>query len=411
MEKSEKSGEILTLLYEKLVSGAGIKAIVCSAQEHFENPLIVADRGCRVICAAGLPEKGDFWDCLRGGYYPAGYLRALADETGLGRIYSQAEPLWETDAETGLRSVMFRVAFGGAVAGFAQLTEVRREICAEDIELFHSFCRVAGTALCSRGSDGNAKKDYEYVISEIIGGNLYGARLKAQLASVGSEPRSSQCLFVIERAGGGRIYSEYVRSEVESIIRGCRCFEYNGKIVVLLKTRSSSLLESEMRSRFKRFLNENGLICGGSNRFDYMGELERAYRQAVTASRIGRQMEGRGPVYFLWEYTTYQMCDMLYEQCELLDFCNPMIIMIRQYDLKNNTAFVETLREYVYSGCSSAKAAIRLDVHRNTIDYRIGRMKELFDLNVDDPELMYSFRQSFQIFYYMEKNGRERGFY
>ena len=89
-----------------------------------------------------------------------------------------------------------------------------------------------------------------------------------------------------------------------------------------------------------------------------------------------------------------------------MDFCNPMLVMIHIYDERNGTKFLETLREYLYSGNSPVKAAERLGVHRNTIDYRLGRMKELFDLNTDDSDMMFSFKQSFQIISYLETNPR-----
>ena len=412
-DKRKNLQEILLSLYEALVSGCELKLIAKKAQAYLANPLIVADKSCRVICSIGLPEdeKNEVWSSvLKEEYYPAQYLEAMAKNDKYRKIYAQQRPILFYDDFSKSRCMMFPIAFGGTVMGFAQLVEMNRPISPSDGELFAVFCKIAGTALCGKKpAEDERKRSYEFVLTEILDKKLYGDRMREQLRGVNIEFKAPRCLFVIEKADGEKMHAEYVRSSVESMIRNGQCSMYNNKIVVLVKPDGSTLLSPKDRVKFKTFLTENELICGGSGRFEDMGGLTAAYNQAVTASRIGSQMEGRGPIYFLWEYTTYQMCDDLYSRCDLMDFCNPMIVMIHMYDGKNKTQFLKTIREYIKSGCSPIKTAKNMGVHRNTIDYRLSRMKEIFDLNIDDPEMMFSFWQSFQIIYYLEKNGRAEG--
>lgn len=408
--KNRNTQEILLSMYEKLVTGHELDSIAQTAVSHLENPLIIADKSCRLLYSSGLPQQTDnpVWHSLQtDGYYPMEYLEALVNNPRYSRIYTETSPILLEDNFSGHRCLMFKIAYGSAIIGFAQLVEQNRAITSADAELFADFCRIAGTALCGKKpEEENQKKSYEYVIDEILKGNLRGDRLKDQLMAVNIEPTLPRCLFVVEKAGGEKLPTEFVRRSIEVMLKSCQCSVHNSKIAVLVSSTGAALLPPAVRARFKQFLTDNGLICGGSNRFNSMNELPAAYQQAVTASRIGYRMGGKGPIFFMWEYATYQMCDMLYEQCELMDFCNPMLVMIRIYDERNGTKFLETLREYLYSGNSPIKAAERLGVHRNTIDYRLGRMKELFDLNTDDSDMMFSFKQSFQIISYLETNPR-----
>ena len=57
---------------------------------------------------------------------------------------------------------------------------------------------------------------------------------------------------------------------------------------------------------------------------------------------------------------------------------------IRDYDESNGTDFLNTLRHYLGSGCSAQKAAAQMYVHRNTVVYRVGRLRELFGMEFDD---------------------------
>lgn len=410
-EKISNTKEASLRLYEKLVSGAGLEALASLAQQLLGNPLLAADKSCRVLFNSGFSaeEENPVWRTAHeAGYYPPEYLEALANDPLYQAAFTAQEPVLLQDRFSGCRCLLFRLACGGAVSGFAQLVELRRPITPADRELFAVFCRAAGTAISSsRAAENEDRRSSGYVLAELLNGNLHGDRLRQMLSAAHIEPKKPRCLFVIEKEDGERMYTEYVTASAEAIVRHGKGTVYGNRLLFLVDLEGQLLLAPRERQRFKEFLAENGLICGSSGRFENMNQLPAAYRQAVTASRLGRQMENRGPMYYLWEYTTYQMCDLLYDRCELMEFCNPLIMDIKRYDRENGTGFLRTLEEYVRSGGSPVRAAASLGIHRNTVDYRISRMKELFDLDVTDQNLIYSFRQSFQILYYLEKNERQ----
>lgn len=408
MAKQRKSNQDALLeLYDKLVSGGDAEDIVRLAHERLGNPLIAADKSGRIIFAGGISESGEnaaLAAMAQTGYYPVEYISAMENDEEYRRAYTAPAPVESEDKFIKCRCLTFRLSCGNTVSGFAQLVELSRPITAEDTKFFAAFCKTAGTALCGRVKAQSEKQSYEYVIGEILNGNLKGDKLGRRLLSVGIERKCPRCLFVIEKNSGEKMYTGYIRRSVESIIRRCRCAVYNERLLVLVELKGNGFLKPEDRAKFKNFLQENDLSCGGSTRFGTMNELPEAYSQALTAKNIGRQMKGRGPIYYLWEYTTYQLCDMVSDKCDLMRFCNPLLIAIRAYDEANHTQFLNTLRVYLSEGRNNVRTAERMGVHRNTIDYRLGRLRELFDLNTNDANMMFSFEQSFQIIYYIEKN-------
>ncbi len=289
--------------------------------------------------------------------------------------------------------------------GFAILIENRQPAGDNDRKLFMTLCKIVATELRATASSLDIKKrTYEYIIAEILDGRLYGDQLRQQLIAVNIEPKRSRCLFVVEKDGTGIMHYEYIRDCLESMIHKCKCFIYNNKIAMLFDLSGNFLLTDEERSKLKKFLVDNSLICGGSSKFNSMSGLPSAYSQAVTASRIGKQMEGRGPIYYLWEYVTYHMCDLLHNEYNIIDFVNPMLLSIIRYDKDNNTNFMQTLRAYLKSGRNPVKTAAKLGIHRNSVDYRLKRMNELFYLDFDDSNILFSFEQSLQMIDYIEKN-------
>ncbi len=399
-------------LYELLVSGAGLQSIASEAQAALNNPLIVIDRSCKVLFSSGLSEAAvkPPWNSIeKDRYYPPSYFSFLAgknDDCGkFALLYTLEEPSFFDTAGSGHRLLVFRIGSAAMPFGFAALLEINGPIGEAERKIFSLLCKILATELrVSASAAIAAKRTHEYILADILNGKLYGDQLRQQLIAVNIEPRRSRCLFVVEKDGPSQPPIEYVRDSLENMLHKCKSFIYNDKLVLLFEFSGNLLLTHDERSQFKAFLTANGLVCGGSGRFLSMNSLPSAYTQAVTATRIGKQMEGRGPIYYLWEYVTYHMCDLLHNEQNLFDFCNPMLLCIKRYDEDNRTCFMPTIRAYLKSGRNPAKTASLLGIHRNSVDYRLKRMQELFDLDLGDPNIMFSFEQSLQIIDYLEKN-------
>ena len=59
---------------------------------------------------------------------------------------------------------------------------------------------------------------------------------------------------------------------------------------------------------------------------------------------------------------------------------------IAAHDAKHRTTYVETLRQYLDAFGFIPTAAQKLGVHQNTFRYRLRRLQELFELDLDDPD-------------------------
>ena len=69
---------------------------------------------------------------------------------------------------------------------------------------------------------------------------------------------------------------------------------------------------------------------------------------------------------------------------ELPRYCDTDIYAVWQYDAAHNTEYLETLFSYLRQNRSVKTAARELHLHRNTVNYRVGRLQELFGINLED---------------------------
>lgn len=68
------------------------------------------------------------------------------------------------------------------------------------------------------------------------------------------------------------------------------------------------------------------------------------------------------------------------------DFADPRLAVVVDYDAAHGAYLVETLRTYLRSGCNARDAARVLNLHPNTLRYRITRIEALSGLDLRDPD-------------------------
>lgn len=69
---------------------------------------------------------------------------------------------------------------------------------------------------------------------------------------------------------------------------------------------------------------------------------------------------------------------------KLLDYCERRLSKLEQYDRENATALQETVLAYYKNGFSVVNTAKAMGLHRNSLRYRIHKVRELLGLEPDD---------------------------
>ena len=98
-------------------------------------------------------------------------------------------------------------------------------------------------------------------------------------------------------------------------------------------------------------------------------------------------------------YDTVKVYDLLDQipKTELMNYCSRQVYAIYQYDTAQQTEYLDTLRVYLQTNRSVRATAGYLHVHRNTVNYRIARIRELFGVDLEDFSLITQVLLSCQI--------------
>jgi len=111
--------------------------------------------------------------------------------------------------------------------------------------------------------------------------------------------------------------------------------------------------------------------------------LRQAYEEAVEAADIGARLNS-APVVCHW---TLGLLDWLYRLPPEAMSGNVYLAKVRtlaEHDAKANSDLVKTLEAYLEYGGALAEAAAAINVHRNTLLYRLGRIESITGVDLKD---------------------------
>jgi purine catabolism regulator len=132
------------------------------------------------------------------------------------------------------------------------------------------------------------------------------------------------------------------------------------------------------------------ISIGGSREQGALSGLPEAAREARDALRIGVRVHGAGTTTWYDDLGLYRVLHALRDSPELRTFQQQTIGALLDHDRRFGQDLVETLDAYFSCHGNASQAAERLQVHRNTLLYRLRRIKEIAAVDLEDSETRLS---------------------
>lgn len=122
-------------------------------------------------------------------------------------------------------------------------------------------------------------------------------------------------------------------------------------------------------------------VFGISDIFTEIDQIPYAYKQASIAAGYSIKDKEKAYHYFRDDLYKY-IADQISRELPMKAICNPKIYEIYQYDISHGTQNLQTLKSYLECNRNVSQAASELYIHRNTMIYRLDKLKELFGENL-----------------------------
>ncbi|MFJ8957762.1 PucR family transcriptional regulator [Lentzea sp. NPDC102401] len=203
----------------------------------------------------------------------------------------------------------------------------------------------------------------------------------ARAGALGHDLRGTHCVLVAQWGGtqaDGALSQALSRAIVELEWKAL-CSRRSGVVVMLVRGRPDG--EAFFRTVAHELGTDTGVIAVGGS-CDTPDGLPRSFREAMRTLRI-RQTSGtpRGAASFD-QLGLYRILDTGKSRDEVMSFVWEWLGSLIEYDNTRDADMIRTLSQFLECGGNYDRTATALMIHRSTLRYRLGRMKEItgFDL-------------------------------
>lgn len=186
----------------------------------------------------------------------------------------------------------------------------------------------------------------------------------------------------------------------EKIESGYSFFWYDNHFVLVVNNLDEDELENVvygMYKRAKKRIESHTIHIGMSNQVKSFNHVILAYKRACAAVRMAEKFQ-YSTVSFT-EMGVYQLLFLIEDQEVLQNMHDRLLNPLIEYDRQHHGQLEETLYQYLIYDGNQLSMSKHLYMHRNTINYRMTKIKELIhcDLNSFEEKLPY------MLAYYVKK--------
>lgn len=189
----------------------------------------------------------------------------------------------------------------------------------------------------------------------------------------------------------------------QSLLTGELYTIYQNQLVILCHRDKNQEIGDFLLKNMSELALRYHLLIGISQEFFELTEIRRYYHQAEKALRYGESLDRKNtkhPLYYFHDYTLVEMLSICGKNETLLDFCNEKILQLMRYDQKMHTNYFPTLYEYVENCFNVRRTAEALFIHKNTLIYRIDKIKKIINYDFTDSWENFTLYLSFRILFF-----------
>lgn len=185
--------------------------------------------------------------------------------------------------------------------------------------------------------------------------------------------------------------------------RDCKAFE-NEKYIICIFHIASEKSKATFAQSMKSLLSKMNLKGAFSKNFVNICDMDIYYRQAADILQFCMKNEAKRVLFLQEDFGLYSIFNASLENHNAYELCHPDIITLYEFDQKNDTDYLETLYQYLLNDRNAVKAAKTLYIHRNTMTYRLEKLKTMLSFDEEDPvNRFYVLTSIFLLKYQLDK--------
>lgn len=397
----------LYMLINAFFEEKGLQYIADIAYQVFGNPIYIVDNSYKYLAvSSGIVADNVFAsDENRAGYISTQGIEFIKSSKLDDKIRNQKSPVYFHNPLHKKGMMADAITINNIEVGHVMLYELDKPFNEFDSILLHRTSRIISMELQKNSFiTSNKGLMYSYFLADLIDNpNINYASVKERISVLGYDLKDDQYMLVIPSHSyhNANIRLDIIVEQLHKILHNSIYVIYQNTIAILIsRSRKDGISEYEL-NRLVEFLKANNLTAGMSNFFTDLKHTKKFYHQALKSVELGLKLGIQSVIHRYSDYYIYHLFEMCEKKEDIHFFIHPGIIKLLQYDKKHGTDFVNTLREYLETPGQPAQTAKRLHIHKNTLLYRMDKIRSIMNCKIDSGDEYMSFGLSIKIMKYL----------
>ena len=397
-------------MYRMLSVTGGLKAVIEAAEEYLQYPVSVLDASYNMIETSPQMKK------LKYGLKKV-QSRIVLDEAEIEslkrlqierKIYENQQAfLVDTEDHPDNQWIFCAIRVQNVMAGYVavcvptgvtvtdgdlRFTTALAGVCSVEMQKHDFFVTRTGMK-------------YENFLIELLEGRFDSVNMISSRLELLDRKFCRFFCIAVFRCGephNSDLFNKSQMSTLRAVYPNSMSVVYRDAIVLFLNQDEPILFNEAQLHPLEEFAQRNRMKVGISQPFSDILKINIYYQQANNVLAIGELQEPAATCYPATELLPHY----LFSNCSYTELevgIHHHIFWLQDYDERYHTEFIETLRTYLECDRSAAKAAEKLHLHRSTFFYRIKKLEELLDVDLNDSKLLFLYELSFKIWDYLSK--------
>lgn len=391
-------------LIQSILQGEAFEEVVEKAAKYLNNPIVIINNSYNIIAHSSSIEVADpTWNnAVNRGYITLEFAATLNNWNTLKDKNRKYECM-TVDQINELRRRFYKLELNHQLLGYLNITEVNGDFDEIDEARYHFVSQVLSKEIWIQQKimPPSHRLQNEDILLELRSGNYvnrthFYERIQFSQLKMKSDYRVL-CSDVTDFLSYNADEDDF-KHELLSFFPGGTIIIID-KILIILIENQVGLFEN----RLDEYLKTKKLVLGISDTFQDLFDFRRYEQQATSAYENRRYLVDDTRCYVFYEQV--KVYDLLRQipKHELRYFCHQTVLKIYEYDKIYETEYINTLSVYLQTNHSVKLTASYLYLHRNTINYRISKIKEIFDLDLNDECMIQHLLFSCQIIHILSK--------
>lgn len=371
-----------------IAKGCTIEELADFTYRTFDLPIIVADPGYRFIAYAGDDEVVDpYWRQIIHSGEPTDHtiMEYYINDGLMTAITSSKEALYiDWGVCEDYPQTCGPIYIDSNLEGFVSILFMEEALLDFSLQLNNLLCQFCTILMRSKNF---RLKHAINPVKELLAQKFFDtinyptvASLEEYLSTVQIE--APYCIAVLSEKDQNPVILSHIESR---IVKG------RSDILYLVKDHKLYLLfhqlkQAKLEERFVKLIEQYGVYCGVSTVFTSLTNRQAYAQQAELAHKTAKLLEQSScclsfPEVLAESLLLQPVKDFLPE-----NIIPKMLQSLISYDQSHETELAKTLETYLYQRNDINKTASALHIHRNTLIYRLNKIRDLTEADIDDPE-------------------------